>query len=197
MIFMRLATSPRILQAGRDEKETKLKDFVAAHLTARTANEIEASTNVFTLVVRAPDSPAAKALALLGAEMIAAGVSVRVLLLDTENAGENAAAKSILELANADIRLLNDPRFSAAHEQLVLGNGRIWIGDCMRRDPSKRDAFEMFHADNAVAARHADVSFARMWKIGKPAKRMKPVTTEHVIAGQKVAKAERRQVSRR
>ena len=52
---MRLATSPRILQAGRDEKETKLKDFIAAHLPARTTD------TVFTLVVRAPDSPAAKA----------------------------------------------------------------------------------------------------------------------------------------
>ena len=58
---MRLATSPLILQAGRDEKETKLKDFVGAHLAARTAKEIEASSNGYTLVVRAPDSPAAKA----------------------------------------------------------------------------------------------------------------------------------------
>ncbi len=194
---MRLATSPSILQAGRDEKETKIKDFVAAHLTARTANEIDAGTNFYSIVVRAPDSPAAKALALLAPELTAAGIIVRVLLLDTENASDEAGQKSILELANAEVRLLSDPRFLSAHEQLVLGNGRVWIGDCMRRDPSKRDAFEMFHADNAVAARHAEVSFARMWKLGKPAKRMKPVTTEHVIAGQEAAKAERRPATRR
>ena len=194
---MRLATSPLILQAGRDEKETKLKDFVGAHLAARTAKEIEASSNGYTLVVRAPDSPAAKALALLGPELASAGITVRVLLLDTDNASDEAGQKSILELAGVEVRLLSDPRFLSAHEQLVLGNGRVWIGDCMRRDPSKRDAFELFHADNAVAARHAEVSFARMWKLGKPAKRMKPVTTKHVIAGQSTAKPERRPASRR
>lgn len=194
---MRLATSPRILQAGRDEKETKLKDFIAAHLTALAASGTKAQNTTYTIVVRAPDSPAAKALTLLDHELVAAGIAVRVLLLETDTGGEEKGGKSILELANAEIRLLNDPRFAAAHEQLVLGNGRVWIGDCMRRDPTKRDAFEMFHADNAAAARHADVSFARMWKLGKPAKRMKPVTTQHVIAGQNAAKPERRPSSRR
>ncbi len=194
---MRLATSPRILQAGRDEKETKLKDFVAAHLTARTSNGTQVQNSIYTIVVRAPDSPAAKALTLLDHELTAAGIAVRVLLLETDIASEEKCGKSILELASAEIRLLNDPRFTAAHEQLVLGNGRVWIGDCMRRDPTKRDAFEMYHADNAAAARHAEVSFARMWKLGKPAKRLKPVTTQNVIAGQKVAKPERRPASRR
>ena len=194
---MRLATSPSILQAGRDEKETKLKDFITAHLTARTAKEIDASNRIYTIVVRAPDSPAAKALTLLAPELAAAGIALRVLLLDTDSASDEGGQKSILKLANAEIRLLSDPRFAAAHEQLVLGNGRVWIGDCMRRDPTKRDAFEMFHADNIAAARHAEVSFARMWKLGKPTKRMKPVTTKHVIAGQKVAKPERRPATRR
>ena len=194
---MRLATSPRILQAGRDEKETKLKDFIAAHLTALALSGTKTQNSIYTIVVRAPDSPVAKALTLLDHELTAAGISVRALLLETDVASEEKNGKSILELACAEIRLLNDPRFASAHEQLVLGNGRVWIGDCMRRDPTKRDAFEMFHADNAVAARHAEVSFARMWKIGKPAKRTKPVTTQHVIAGQKAAKPERRPASRR
>ncbi len=194
---MRLATSPSFLQAGRDEKETKLKDFIVAHLTAPAAIENGASNRIYTIVARAPDSPAAKALTLLGPDLAAAGITVRALLLDTDNAGDDASKNSILELSNVEIRLLNDPRFAAAHEQLVLGGGRVWIGDCMRRDPSKRDAFEMFHAENIAAARHADVSFARMWKLGKPAKLLKPVTTEHVIAGQKAAKSERRPATRR
>ncbi len=194
---MRLATSPIFLQAGRDEKETKLKDFIAAHLTTLSVQENDASNRIYTLVARAPDSPAAKALTLLASELAAVGMTVRALLLDTDNASDEAGKTSILELPNVEIRLLGDLRFAAAHEQLVLGNGRVWIGDCMRRDPSKRDAFEMFLADDAVAARHADVSFARMWKIGKPAKHMKPVTTEHVIAGQKAANPEGRPATRR
>ncbi len=194
---MRLATSPSFLQAGRDEKETKLKDFITAHITARASKAIDTTSSHYTIVVRAPESPAAKALAMLSSELAHAGIAVRALILETDSQNDDAGQKTLLELANIEVRMLNDPRFAAAHEQLVLGNGRVWIGDCMRRDPSKRDAFEMFHADNAVAARHAEVSFARMWKLGKPAKRLKPVTTKHVIAGQSTAKPERRPATRR
>ena len=57
----------------------------------------------------------------------------------------------------SDIRLLD------AHEQLVLDAATAWVGDCMRRDPSRRDTYE-FYSNCPVTARHAVCSFAQMWR---------------------------------
>ena len=65
--------------------------------------------------------------------------------------------------AYADIR----PRLIEAHEQLVLGPETCWIGDCMRRDPAKCDAFENFIEDCGEASGCAIVSFERLWAISE------------------------------
>ena len=62
-------------------------------------------------------------------------------------------------------RFLTDARMLEAHEQLVLGPATVWIGDCMRRDPSKRDAFETYCDLNVPTARSARRSFERMWSM--------------------------------
>ena len=57
-------------------------------------------------------------------------------------------AVSLLDISCGEFRVLGDPRFGAAHEQLVVGT-HVWTGDCLRRDPNKRDAFEVYHSDDA------------------------------------------------
>ena len=51
------------------------------------------------------------------------------------------------------------------HEQLVLGPAASWVGDCMRRDPMKRDAYECYAADCSKTAGWARTSFDRFWNI--------------------------------
>ena len=46
---------------------------------------------------------------------------------------------------------------------MVLGTSFSWHGDCMRRDPETRDAFESFECFNAAAAHRASLSFAALW----------------------------------
>lgn len=178
---MRFATSPRLLQVGREEREAKLRDFVASDMAGRVA---DGATHTYTLLARAPDSPVARAVAMLANELASAQMTVRVLLLDLDTFTDEPGRPSVLEMANAEIRLLSDARFLAAHEQLVLGPQTLWIGDCMRRDPAKRDAFEIFHDANPSAGSHASLSFSRLWAGAQEIRRVRPVAPELIIAGQ-------------
>jgi hypothetical protein len=56
----------------------------------------------------------------------------------------------------------------SAHEQLVLAPDRAWIGDSMRREPSKRDAYESFAAGCAETATNAARSFEKIWRASAP-----------------------------
>jgi hypothetical protein len=58
-----------------------------------------------------------------------------------------------------EVRWARDPRLIEAHEQLVLGAQTCWIGDSMRRDPTKCDAFESYVEGCGEAAGCALVSF--------------------------------------
>lgn len=179
---MRIATSPQLLNTGREDREARIRDFVAAALVIRRASgNLEPVT--FTLLVRAPDSPAARVIAAMAGELESAGVSVNAVLLDVDTYTEEPGRPSILDMKNADLRVLSDARFTAAHEQLVLSGHCMWLGDCMRRDPSKRDAFEMFHHDNADATNHAAISFSRIWACAQTLRRLRPLAPQMMVAG--------------
>ena len=96
--------------------------------------------------------------------------------------GESAKTANRTELR----RMLTDLRFASAHEQLVLGQGRVWIGDCMRRDPAKRDAFEMYHDNHVSTAAHATASFSKLWDKSVSLTRIVATTvaTDLILAGQ-------------
>lgn len=171
---MRLPSPPRIAVVSREDKEAKLKSFIADALAARRASAVESFGDMITLVARAPDSPVAQAVLAMASEIAAANIAVRVVLFENEPMAEDCITASLLDVGAIDARLLNDHRFASAHEQLVLGQGRVWIGDCMRRDPAKRDAFEMYHDDNVSTASHATASFVKLWD--------KSITLNRVVA---------------
>ena len=72
----------------------------------------------------------------------------------------------------SEVRGARRPRLVEAHEQLVMSPTVCWIGDCMRRDPAKCDAFENFVEDCGEAAGCAAVSFERLWVISEPVRRI-------------------------
>lgn len=196
---MRFSPSPRLLQVGREDKEAQLKSFAAAGLAGRTPRAGKDKGGLITVVARAPDSPVIRALEDIAGDLRSSGVDVRAILMDLDSIAGASRKPRLLEMPGVEIRLLHDMRFAAAHEQLRLGPSIVWVGDCMRRDPAKRDAFEIFHADNAAAARHAEISFNRLWARAKPVLGAKPLAPEAVVAGKKSAegKAERRSAPRR
>ena len=68
----------------------------------------------------------------------------------------------------SECRLARDPRLLAAHEQLTLTPTCNWVGDCMRRDPGKRDALERFAPNCAQTGAHAIRSFESLWRATVP-----------------------------
>ena len=179
---MRLATSPRLQNIGREEREAKLREFVATALVVRRASGDSAPANI-TLLARAPDSPVARVIASMAAELAAANISLAAVLLDLDAFTEEPGRPSILDMSNADIRVLADPRFTSAHEQMVLSANIMWLGDCMRRDPAKRDAFELFHHDNPEATSHAAISFNRLWATAQTVNRIRPLAPQMMVTG--------------
>lgn len=121
-----------------------------------------------TLLARSPESPVAQALLTAPAALFSFGAPriIFTRLASTPSVPElpDAMALSV----NRQFRLLADPRLLDAHEQLVLGTDCCWIGDCMRRDPMKRDAFETFAEGCGVTTGFAIKSFEHLWAIARP-----------------------------
>ena len=186
MNHMRLPSPPRIVVVSREDKEAKLRDYISAALNARRDSALSPFGETFTLLARAPDSPVAQAVLAMSAEIAAANIAIRVVFFETEPMSEDTVQASLLDVSGIELRMLTDLRFAAAHEQLVLGREQAWIGDCMRRDPMKRDAFEMYHDADAAIAGHASASFAKLWDKSTPLSRVvaASVTANVILAGQ-------------
>jgi hypothetical protein len=198
MYHMRLPSPPRIVVVSREDREAKLKAFIAQALTSRREHPLDTFGETFTLVARAPDSPVAQALMAMTQEIAAAKIAIRVVLFETEPLSEETVQASLLDVSTVDMRMLTDQRFAAAHEQLSLGRGQVWTGDCMRRDPAKRDAFEMFHNADAATAERASASFAKLWDKSVPLSRVvaTPDATSAILASQTAADGNSDQASR-
>jgi hypothetical protein len=170
----------------REEKETKLKDFIKQAIARQGMDgQGRAARCTLLLVARSADSPVAKAVFALGSEIGASYLALRAIfatLGSTETARiAEACTESDLDL---QIRWARDLRLMDAHEQLVLLPDTSWTGDCMRRDPAKRDAYEAFAVDSRETAHRASTCFERLWGASEPVIERKPAAqpetgTEH------------------
>ncbi len=163
---MPLKVSSELRGASIQEKISKLSEFVRNDLEMCGAPGSVRESRDYLLIARSPQSPVAQALLAHASLLAAAGVTIRALFTDLEpypmGSGEDAFAFP------GECRVVRDSRLLAAHEQLVLGPTCAWIGDCMRREPTKRDAFEHFAAECNDTAANAVRSFERMWQIAIP-----------------------------
>jgi hypothetical protein len=151
----------------REDKLETLKGFIRQTLATHSAN---GETQVWTVVARSTASPVAQALVSLGTDLMAAGIKVRAIFTNPELPHASAGW---LQTGNTvaftrDMRWAKPLAMNEAHEQLVLGPVTSWIGDCMRRDPLKRDAFERYAANCPLTADFARTSFENIWRISTP-----------------------------
>lgn len=178
---MRIASPSRLMMVARTDKEARLKDFIGEGLAP--PDEDPARDIYLTLFVRNPDSPVARGLYGAWTEGRAENARIRVLICDTNS--EEPATASLLDIAGAEFRVLADPSFGPAHEQLVVGRNHVWIGDCLRRDPTKRDAFELYHPNDPKNGVFASASFEKLWERGRPLKLLKSESVSpEIIAAQ-------------
>ncbi len=170
----------------REDKMENLLSFVKAHWLTPGGQSDAAE---ITLVARSAESPVARALLALGADIAARGLTVRAIFGQLE-AEKTAAGWSF---ADPDIpfarqlRWAANPRLADAHEQLVLGPTASWIGDCLRRDPSRRDAYEQFAPTDAATGRNMRQSFERLWAASVPLSIRTPMKAPVASAGSVVA----------
>ncbi len=193
---MHVSSPSRQVAQCREEKEASLISFMSEVVDRARDVAFEGQLK-WTVLARNLDSPCLRALAKFVAAEANTAISIRAIVLDAEPVSAGLSGPALTDLDAVDVRILKDARYTAAHEQLVLGATRVWIGDCMRRDPVKRDAFQMFHGDDAVATRHAEASFERLWAKASPAKpALNPLVPSLVAARETSAKPAARPASR-
>jgi hypothetical protein len=147
----------------------------------------------YLLLARSPRSPVAQALRASAGKLATANVSIRAIFCECEPVA--AGAETLPFGLPGEVRIARDTRLLAAHEQLVLAIDRVWIGDCMRREPSKRDAYERFAANCLETAVLASRSFERLWRAAVPLDSMPPLPIALAsqlpgIAGKRLARPE-------
>ncbi len=148
------------------EKISKLTAFIADDLDARGAHGLLASGGCYLLVARSPESPVVQALRGHAVRMSSLGIRVRAIFSEVDQA--SPVHLSAPFSMPSECRIVRDTRLLAAHEQLSLSPTSTWIGDCMRREPNKRDAFEQYAGDCAKTGAHAARSFEQMWRVTAP-----------------------------
>lgn len=155
---MRFPQNARPNVMPREEKEARLRAFITNHLNVHRAAGIASGVTTYRLLALSAESPVARAFAELAPEITAAGISMQAVL--TRRDGQPMPD-------GIDCRFVTDVRVLDAHEQLVLDRATAWLGDCMRRDPLKRDAYE-FYSDSPVTASYASRSFTKIWDAAGP-----------------------------
>ena len=166
---MRFRPQLRMSVTRRENKEQRLKEFIGQHLATRQSSDAP-PTRALLIVARSAESPVIKAIAGLAGEIASLGASVRMILAQPDREGLADGWTLAAEPAALDyeVRWARDPRLIEAHEQLVLGPQTCWVGDSMRREPAKCDAFETYTPECSQAAHSATLSFERLWTASEP-----------------------------
>jgi len=153
---------------SKQDKEPQVKAFIEQHL-AELGSRAAAAPLEYLLVARSPESPVCRALSALAPALADQRVSIRIVFTAIDTGafqGDLAASADLLRMATS--RIVCDSRLYEAHEQLVLDAETCWIGDCMRCEPAKRDAFECYATTAADTARAANTAFAYLWRAASP-----------------------------
>lgn len=164
---MRLRPPLRVSVTRHEEKEHKLQEFIYQHLAGSQPGSDGSHATHLLIIARSLDSPLVKAITGLTHEIAAAGLSARMILAHVDRERLPEEWRRTITFAH-EIRWAKHPRLIEAHEQLVLGPETCWIGDCMRRDPAKCDAYESYVEGCGEAAGCAAVSFERLWLACQP-----------------------------
>lgn len=162
---MRFNPSARMHVVQKEFREASLIELIQRDLSARRLIGGAATKACYRLIARSLDSPAARALCAVAPDAISLGIEIRVVLLKFSTVSEGT--EHFLP-AGVAWRLVSDPRFLDAHEQLVLSSRTTWIGDCMRRDAGKRDAYQFTYENCEETASLAARSFESIWDAAEP-----------------------------
>lgn len=155
------------------EKVSKLGAFIGEDLDARSAHALHVAGGCYLLIARSPESPVAQALRAHAGRLSDMGIRIRAIFSEVDQS--NPAHLMPPFAMPSECRLARDPRLLAAHEQLSLTPTCTWVGDCMRREPGKRDALERYAPNCAQTGAHAARSFESLWRATVPLYALPPI----------------------
>ena len=174
---MRSAPGATVRVVKPEEKQQILCGFIADSVTL---DAVTISPNPVarvlkaTLIAHSPASPVALALSSYAAAEPGVTLQLRAIFASVESSpAEAPGARPASASAAIDwvvLRQVTDVRLHDAHEQMVLDGSSTWVGDCLRRDPAKRDAYETYAPANPTATRWAELAFERIWALATPAR---------------------------
>ncbi len=148
----------------KEERESSIKAFIADALDETMSGRGDA----IALLARSPSSPVVAALLGLSEELAARRIGAAIVLAGGATASEDETwSLSFSAKFVHEIRLTSNPRVLDGHEQLIVGDRSVWYGDCMRRDPMKRDAFASFLPNDVAAVRASRFAFRSLWTRGQ------------------------------
>lgn len=166
----------------REEKDARLTQFVLGEIASgRVSLDGE-----WCIVALTMESPVVSALARVINDLGGAPqLSVRLVL--TRPVVTSPISRPIPGFDNVgalQVRTVGRTALLDAHEQLWLSDVSSWTGDCMRRDPRERDAFEMFADNSALHAGWARKCFWRFWDVAQPVRGSKAI--DNILVGENV-----------
>ncbi len=163
---MQFKALPTVTVIKKEDKEAKLKAFIMDQFARREgAANGNSADRVYLLIARSCDSPVVRALAAALSEFGSTDIILKALILVPGSHPDNTWPAIISEVT--DCRTTSDPRLLDAHEQLWLDPETVWVGDCMRREPAKRDAYECYAVGCETLAKSAELAFGRLWDKGR------------------------------
>lgn len=144
-----------------------------------------------SIIARSPASPVVSAVLARAEDLKSCGVTIQVIFAEFGPDGMMAdCARTLAGLytgsdARDSFRWARNICLMDAHEQFILGTDMCWSGDCMRREPGKIDALDLFESDAPKMVRLGTLAFDAIWAISErfPASRLrtaaaKAATTE-------------------
>src|SRR5262245_60687071 len=178
----------RMSVTRRAEKEQRLYEFVGAYLSEVDRGRRSVGNDIL-LLTRSVESPVVRGVARREGEAATARSCVRLIIAraDRQSPPRNWVLSCDAEV-DCEVRWARRPRLIEAHEQLVLGPHTCWIGDSMRREPAKCDAYESYVDICPATAGAAAVSFERLWAASEPLLGHQPVAP---VVGEPVGLARR------
>lgn len=160
---MQFIGPPTATVIKKEEKEAKLVAFVNDHIASNCVNA-GARGQVYLLIARSHESPVVRTLARIAKQSRPGTFRVKALVLMTGKDAQNDWPAELAPITS--FRTVADMRLLDAHEQLWLDANTAWVGDCMRRDPSLRDAYECYADGCEMTAGFVGSAFEQLWSKG-------------------------------
>jgi hypothetical protein len=163
-----------LAKAGADQSIDAGSDLVRhldvlTRFVERARQVADPAEHVVTLILRSATSLPAQALLAMGEDLLAAGISGRLILARLDPVDQLRRLAGLLGEMNRSgasaeiLRWAKNPRLLDAHEQAIYGGASCWVGDAMRRDASRRNALSLFSEAAPGSTRLAEMAFSALW----------------------------------